>query len=208
MAQLKPKVEWEWDYIKDGVKKFDKVGMKDGKGTLNLWDLGVVKAGNNATIDDTIQTFYIWNNKGGSEAIQTMTECQLTIRDGNYTDGSYHEGNADSPLVKNGWIWGRAFKSVKGSTSETPTEWRRIYGGSDDKTKAYMNFEALGRSESNATNSFGTQEISGGINTGKYEDDLCKNNYSKIQLRMEVPTDAEAGEVAFIARIFYSSRVV
>lgn len=215
MAMSKPDVKWYWDYIDEDSKilKYDKVGLKDGKGNLNMWDLGVIKAGNVATSDDTIQTFYIWNNKGGIEASQTMTNCELTVRDGRYTDGSYNEGNADSPLVRGGngeepWIRARAFKSIKGEEREQISGWTTV--GLDEKTGDILklSFEALGRKDKDAIDTFGTQEISGGINTGNFEDDICRNNYAKVQLKMIVPTTADAGEVAFIVRIYYSSRTV
>lgn len=210
MAMKRPEVVWYWDYIDEdsNILKYDKVGLKDGKGESNMWDLGVVKAGNVATSDDTIQTFYIWNNKGGREAIQTMTNCTLTIRDGKYTDGSYNEGNADSLLVRERWIQARTFKSIKGNAEkEQVSRWIEV-GLKDDGSIAEIAFEALGRKDKDTTDTFGTQQISGGINTGNFEDDICRNNYAKIQLKMIVPPDADAGEVAFIARIHYSSAAI
>lgn len=215
MAMSKPKVDWYWDYIDQdsNVLKYDKVGCKDGKGESNMWDLGVIKAGNEATSDSTIQTFYIWNNKDGREAIQTMTECSLTIRDGKYTDGSYNEGNADSPLVRGGyeegpWMRARAFKSIKGEEREQISGWKTVGLDKDTGEILKLNFEALGRKDKDTTDTFGTQEISGGINTGNFEDDICRNNYAKVQLKMIVPPTAEAGEVAFIVRIYYSAKKV
>lgn len=206
----RPVVSWWWDYTdKDsGTIKYDKVGLKDGKGTLNLWDLGVIKAGNDATIDDTVQTFYIWNNKGGQETAQHMTNCELTIRDGNSPDGSYFEGNADSPLVKEKWVEARLFKTVKGDeASESQGAWTKI-GLNEDGSIAKLKFEALGRADQSAVDTFGTQEISGGVNTGSFTEDVCKNNYAKVQMRLRVPSNAEAGQCDFIGRIYYSSRVV
>jgi len=207
-TQGKPIISWWWDYMESEVKKYDYAGQKGGIGTKNQWDIGVVRAGNEATVDETLQTFYIWNNKSGVTAVQNMTNCELTIRDGNYTDGSYHEGNADSPLVTGRWIEARTFKSVKDSTgTETPSSWTPI-GLSDLGAIAKINFEALGDGTTGSVDTFQANEISGAVNTGTFDSQTDKNNYAKVQMRLKVPADAEAGEVAFIARIYYSSRVV
>lgn len=207
-TQAKPIISWWWDWLDVDVKKFDYVGQKSGVGTKNLWDLGTVRAGNEATVDETLQTFYIWNNKGGSDVVQNMTNCELTVRDGNYPDGSYQEGTANSPLVTERWVEARSFKSVKDSTgTETPSAWTGI--GLDISGQiAKIDFEALGDGTTSSVDSFGANEISGAINTGAFDSETDKNNYAKIQLRLKVPAAAEAGEVAFIARIYYSSRVV
>lgn len=206
--QQKPAVSWWWDYMDMGTKKYDRVGLKNGVGVLDLWDIGAVRAGNEAVVDETIQTFYIWNNKSGSEKFQSMTNCELTVRDGNYTDGSYHEGNADSPPVVSRWFEARTFKSVKdGTGAETSSGWTPV-GLNIDGSIAKINFEALGNGLKDSVDKFQSGEISGDINDGTFTGDVAKNNYAKVQLRMRVPMDADPGEINTIARIYYSSRVV
>jgi hypothetical protein len=209
MTQTKPNITWWWDYLDaQSVKQYDNVGKINGVGTLNMWDLGVVRAGNEAIVDETLKTFYIWNNKGGSEVAQTMTNCELTIRDGNYTDGSFFEGNADSVPVLQRWIEARTVKSVKDSSgNETFSAWTPL-GLTTDGKIAKINFEALGNGVTASVDGFAANEIGGAINTGTFVDDAAKNNYAKVQMRMKVPGSAEAGEIAFIARVYYSSRVV
>lgn len=207
-VQPKPPVSWWWDYMDGETKKYDYAGKKGEQGTLNTWDIGIVRAGNEATVDETLQTFYIWNNKGGQTAAQTMTNCELTVRDGNTTDGQYHEGNAESPLVTNRWVEARTFKSVKDSSgTETNSEWTPV-GLTAEGAIAKINFEALGNGTTSSVDSFEANEISGNVNGGTFTEQADKNNYAKVQFRMKVPADAEAGEVAFIARMYYSSRVV
>lgn len=208
MAQQKPAIAWWWKNLKDGNPIYDIVGQYEGVGTANLWDLGTVRAGNEATVDETLKTFYIWNNKSGSEIFQTMTNCELTVRDGNTSDGQFHEGNADSPVVQQGWVEARTFKSVKDSSGdETSSSWTKL-GLNPDKSIAKIDFEALGSGQTGSVDNFDAGEISGGVNDGSFTTEATKNNYAKIEMRMNVPTSAEAGEIAFIARIYYSSRVV
>ena len=41
------------------------------------WSLGEVKAGD----PSAEKTFYVWNNKGGTEDVSTMQDCKITIVD-------------------------------------------------------------------------------------------------------------------------------
>lgn len=207
MAQVKPVIEWWWDYLDPSqVVKQDYFGKQGASGTKNVWDMGIVRAGNEATVDETVKTIYLWNNKGGVAQAQNMTNVEITIRDGNTTDGQFHEGNADSPLVTQRWVECKTFKSVKGST-ETGSAWTPI-GLAEDKTIAKVALEALGNATLASVDSFNKNEISGAINGGTFTAEADKNNYAKLQLRMKVPAEAEAGEVSYIARVYYSARVI
>jgi hypothetical protein len=216
MANLtQPVVDWYWDYkeIGTGTVKQDKVGLYGtGGGTLGLWDMGTVKAGNASTSDDTARSFYIWNNKAnGTDVAPTMADCQLTIRDDDDTTNGYHQGNADSPMVKEEWIQARVRKSRKGATGteadpyESVGAWTPIGLNPDGHTVDYLDFEAVGMRATGSTDTFSVGQISGTTNTGAFDTDACRNNFAKVDMKMVVPSGALAGMTYFIARIYYTA---
>lgn len=144
---------------------------------LPKWDIGTIDAG---SISPSLGVL-IWNNRGGTGDLSTMTNCTITAKDS--------AGDDTGELVLNTWIEVRV--DSMGETGFTKI------GGTVTKT-----IQAGG----NTTNAQGTfspnaKEILGVINDGSTAN--AKGNFAQVTLQANVPATATAGNLNFLTRVAY-----
>ncbi|OCL28613.1 hypothetical protein U472_00200 [Orenia metallireducens] len=140
---------------------------------VSQWNIGTVDAGS-VSADFTVD---IWNNKGGTNDVSTMQNCQITTKDS--------AGGNTGELVTDTWIKARCDSLQNGSADTFGA-----IGGTITKT-----IEAEG-----ATN---PGEISGLANTGDPNAAADNANFARVTLHAEVPPTATAGNVVFLTRVSY-----
>ncbi|WP_120464725.1 hypothetical protein [Paenibacillus aceti] len=144
---------------------------------LPKWDIGTIDAGSTSPPLGVM----IWNNRGGTADLSTMTNCTITTKDS--------AGGDTGELVIDKWIEVRV-------DSMAETGFTKVGG---IVTKA---IQAGG----NTTNSQGTfspnaKEILGVANDGSVAN--SKGNLAQVTLQATVPATATAGNVNFLTRVAY-----
>ncbi|WP_018884235.1 hypothetical protein [Paenibacillus massiliensis] len=149
----------------------------DNVTSLPRWDIGTIDAGSTSPALGVL----IWNNRGGTADLSTMTNCTITTKDS--------AGGDTGELVLNVWIEVRVDSMAESGFTKV--------GGT--KTKI---IQAGG----NTTNTSGTyspnnKEILGAMNDGSKTN--SKGNFAEVTLQANVPPTATAGNVNFLTRVAY-----
>nr|WP_278429932.1 hypothetical protein [Brevibacillus laterosporus] len=144
---------------------------------LTKWEIGTIDAG---SISPALGVL-IWNNRGGTADVSTMTDCTITTKDS--------AGGDTGDLVIGTWIEVRVDSMKESNFSKI--------GG--PVTKAIQ-------PGGNTTNPTGTyspnnQEILGVQNDGSTVN--SKGNFVEVTIRANVPPLATAGNVNFLTRVAY-----
>ncbi|NGQ95329.1 hypothetical protein G3578_09195 [Brevibacillus sp. SYP-B805] len=149
----------------------------DNVTALPKWEIGTIDAGSTSPALGVL----IWNNRGGTSDLSTMTNCTITTKDS--------AGGDTGELVTNTWIEVRV--DSMGETGFTKI------GGS--VTKAIQ----AGGNTVNATGTYSpnTKEILGVANDGSIAN--SKGNFAQVTLQANVPATATAGNVNFLTRVAY-----
>lgn len=150
---------------------------QDNVTQLTKWEIGTIDAGSTSPT----LTVLIWNNRGGTADLSTMTNCSITTKDS--------AGGDTGELVTNKWIEARVdsisgddFGAVGGTTTKV------IQAGGNT-----VNVD--GTFTPNAKEILGVKNDASAGNS--------KGNYSQVTLRAKVPATATAGNVNFLTRCAY-----
>lgn len=149
----------------------------DNVTALPKWDIGTIDAGSTSPSLGVL----IWNNRGGTSDLSTMTNCTITTKDSG--------GNDTGELVQNTWIEVRV-------DSMSDTSFTKIGGLVTKVIQAGGN-----TTNSNGTHSPNNKEILGVINDGSSTN--SKGNFAQVTLQANVPATATAGNVNFLTRVAY-----
>lgn len=153
----------------------------DNTEQVKKWELGTIDAGNDP--EKSEKTFLVWNNKGGADDVSDMTNVVVTTKDST--------GAMDIPLVTEKWI------EVKcDSTEETDFTPIGAFEDTEDDDKVKPVEHQIKATGAGAA----VGEIKGLINDGEITEE---DNFSKVTLRVAVPTTASAGNVDFLVRVVY-----
>ncbi|GBF32206.1 hypothetical protein DCCM_0397 [Desulfocucumis palustris] len=151
----------------------------DNVAQLTKWEIGTIDAGSISPMLGVL----IWNNRGGTADVSTMTNCTITTKDS--------AGGDTGELVTNLWI------EVKvDSMGETDFTGGKIGGPTTHVIQAGGN-----TTFNDVTTSPNAKEILGVANDSSKTN--AKGNYAQVSLRANVPATATAGNVNFLTRVAY-----
>jgi hypothetical protein len=144
---------------------------------LTKWEIGTIDAGSTSPSLGVM----IWNNRGGTADLSTMTNCTITTKDSG--------GGDTGELVVNVWIEARV-------DSMAETKFTKIGG---TVTKALQ----AGGNTTNVTGTYSpnSKEILGAQNDSSQNN--SKGNFALVTLQASVPATATAGNVNFLTRVAY-----
>ncbi|MGG1263863.1 hypothetical protein [Brevibacillus laterosporus] len=150
---------------------------RDNVTSLPVWEIGTIDAGSTSPSLGVL----IWNNRGGTADLSTMTNCTITTKDS--------AGGDTGELVLNTWI------EVK-VDSMGETGFTKIGG---IVTKVIQ----AGGNTNNSGGAFSpnNKEILGVLNDGSTTN--SKGNFAEVTLQATVPATATAGNVNFLTRVAY-----
>lgn len=161
-------------------------------GPTTTWSVGTVDADSTSAEKE----FWIFNNKGGSEAVSDMTNVFITTKDTNGLDGGPVANVADSAnnqayvqvSIFDGSIWS-AFETIGGSSN----------------VKDVLNAAGWIDAENGDTKA---NRLSGMVNPTdptdvNYDDANTKKKMAKVRLRLVVKEGAAAGPMAWKTRCSY-----
>lgn len=136
------------------------------------WSAGVVKANQSSTV----LSIQIWNNRGGSTALADLRDASITSLD---IDG----GNSSDP-VANKWL-----KVNCPNLSEQASTWTAVGG----TTTKFIRGDTVASSEGNI--------IKGTDNDGNASTAASQENFTTVNLRIDVPVNATPNTYNFKTRI-------
>ena len=139
--------------------------------TITNWSVGIVKANQSSNV----LAIQIWNNRGGSTALSDLRDASITALDIN-------GGNTSDP-VANLWL------HVNVPTMDGPSTWTAVGG----TTTKFIRGESISATQGNI--------ISGVANDGNAATQASQGNYTKVNLRVDVPINATPNTYNFKTRI-------
>lgn len=162
--------------------------LNDGNGgPTSTWNAGTVDADSYSAVKE----LWVFNNKGGSEAVSDMTNVFVTTKDSNGLDGGPVADKSQAVVEVSMWD----------GASGTWKPWKEIYGSS--VTEDVLNAAGWVADGDTIANRISGMVNPTDPNDTNYSDPNTLKKHAKMKLRLHVFENATAGPMAWKTRVSY-----